>query len=396
MKIQLKNIIEIITLSLLVLFAVSFRGNDMIFLTVLGIGAVISFAFQRKIVLNIELCLLILTFFSYYYIFLCRGSQYLQLYYAYRSFLAPIFAYLFGYAFTNSNHKKALKIFIAVAVGRMIHGLLNEYISFNALTANHRSVVDFWTGNEYVATLQATYFIFAIAIGAWLLIKPKLMHKAIGTGLLILSLISGLLISSRTAIVMVAVAVVYIIIFNQRKNAVKKSLILISLLAVIFVAYNYNLVGIRSFIEHSNLMQRMNERGGDFLSTTRAQLSMQVLRSLFDYPFGDMPFRYAHNLWLDVARQTGLIPFVLIILYAISTIYNLYRVNKQKVYLYDFYMLVNLLYLIMFMNFFTEPILEGAPTVFYIFCMINGAVHSLVKAPITYQSIDLNARREYK
>ena len=98
--------------------------------------------------------------------------------------------------------------------------------------------------------------------------------------------------------------------------------------------------------------------------------------NLFKYPLGwTDDIGYVHNMWLDIAKISGVIPFFLLLLLTIISLRDLLillkiRRNCVVIMLISFYLAV-------FMSCFVEPIYGG--TQLFIFTMIWGIERSLIK-----------------
>ena len=108
--------------------------------------------------------------------------------------------------------------------------------------------------------------------------------------------------------------------------------------------------------------------------------SRDILRMIPMYPMGNIPYgHYAHNLWVDIAKESGIIPFVLYILYSISALIDLIKyVKKNKSNSANVVFVVSI-FTAHILVFFTEPIMEGSPMTFSFFCFIIGGISAIVK-----------------
>ena len=106
-------------------------------------------------------------------------------------------------------------------------------------------------------------------------------------------------------------------------------------------------------------------------------------KQLFSHPTGWSHLNrynnpYAHNMWLDIARDAGLMPFIVLIIFTIYSIKDFICIYKQKV---DYYNCVLYsIYITLFISLFMEPIFQGIPLYAYVFFMMCGIIkQSLVK-----------------
>jgi hypothetical protein len=155
----------------------------------------------------------------------------------------------------------------------------------------------------------------------------------------------------------------------------------ISFLAVVLVALG-GLYGL-SRIELSDtlLFQRL-ERSG-MSSGGRLEAQSDVLTGIMENPLGgkrtilDSRIAFAHNLWADVAYETGIIPLVLIIAFNLQHLVPTVRVlaNPNSDLLWK--SIVAGLLGALFVAFCVEPVLEGMLQAVCVYCMICGMVQRM-------------------
>jgi hypothetical protein len=91
---------------------------------------------------------------------------------------------------------------------------------------------------------------------------------------------------------------------------------------------------------------------------------------------------YSHNLWLDVDRVAGIIPFIFIFWFTIlsvSLLIRALRIERENLYF-------NITLIVSFIGFmavfFVEPIMEGMYFLFLIFCLFIGILSGCVKMDV--------------
>lgn len=111
----------------------------------------------------------------------------------------------------------------------------------------------------------------------------------------------------------------------------------------------------------------------------RTDLWYLALNNIFKYPFGWLNIEgasYSHNLWFDIARVSGILPFTIFLIISIRTyrkLFNLLMVKKENV--------VSLflgLHICFFLTLFVEPVLEAIPLYFYLYMMLWGMQNRLL------------------
>jgi O-antigen ligase/polysaccharide polymerase Wzy-like membrane protein len=114
------------------------------------------------------------------------------------------------------------------------------------------------------------------------------------------------------------------------------------------------------FVSSSGLALRFEERG---LGTDRYEAWRRMLEGMFAHPFGgrgvSLPgLLYAHNLWLDVAYETGLVPLGLLVLFHLAHVGSLYRLLRRDVTLLALLLACSAASFLM--TFLVEPALQAS------------------------------------
>lgn len=198
-----------------------------------------------------------------------------------------------------------------------------------------------------------------------------------------ISLFSSIRIGSRTAFAIIFISLFMSIILNYKYYLAKeKFLILVFIIAIISVIL---FLGKNSLFD-LNLFEFYLDRidSDDFSASSaggRTQLWSYYSKSIFQYPFGNIPpdsnnygSEFAHNLWLDVAKKTGAVPFVILIFLFVNSFTLLYRTLKQLKYskfLVNLFLSINISFLSVF---FVEPVLEGMYFHFVFYILVFGII----------------------
>ena len=228
------------------------------------------------------------------------------------------------------------------------------------------------SGEEISATgiyshlmLLTTFITALFARVPW---KSKLVYVIFA----LLAFIASIRIQSRTSVVILIMVILLSLLVNLR-TIVRKHLVMviISLGALIFAA-NYALV---TYEEELGILERFHdddvETGG-----YRTELAMDVVNKLSEKPWGGLEHMpYAHNMWLDCARVSGLAPLLLLLLITVLYIRSLWRMYKFH-HIDDSgcngIIVIMGVALFVYMN--VEPILEGAPLLFAFFALFFGVL----------------------
>lgn len=303
---------------------------------------------------------------------------------SYILFVCPILAYYSGmmiYNLCKGDYKYITKCITAIAIGFFAHAMLN--LSFN-IGSSDRNIMDFWTKSSLAATLQATLVTMILSMFFYTIFCMKSIWKKIFLiSCMLLSLLYLSLIATRTPIVIWSVVTIVAVIFymilnNKLKKHLKILVIIGALIITMIYMYNNNTFGLKVIVEESNLFARLNE--SETLKSDESRLETQVLAidSILKNPLGTKDYigdlKYAHNMWLDLAKEVGIIPFILLIIYTINIIASVLKIIRNNNINKDYKILISSIYIGMLINFLVEPILQGIPFYFLMFVIINGLI----------------------
>lgn len=186
----------------------------------------------------------------------------------------------------------------------------------------------------------------------------------------VMSLVVVLHLVNRTGIVVLVAVTLVAMTHMLRKH---KGRMLVAMFAV-FLILGYCL---QSGLLNEDLFMAYAERneetdiasGGD-----RFWRWGEAIHHMFAYPLGWSTMRikdyYVHNLWLDVARVAGIIPFLCLMIATILSVKDVFKIYKAIPTILTTMLIV--IYLCFFISSMVEPVIEGFPLYFYLFCMVWG------------------------
>lgn len=364
--------------------------STLIFLTFLGFAGLenylILFAFVialfvgvTKYDVNRSVRILFIIFLLHVIIYCCNFSRPSMDWLA-KNFLNPVILYFLG-CWLTLRSKSSISPIKLLVYGFFLHGAANVLIyAINPSTMIERSMSNIW-GGQLTATLQNLLFIPMISLlfyGVYILKDRK--RKALIIAACLIAVYGSIVTASRTLLYLVLICFLINMIFMNNKNQHKKISIVASvlLLAVaMVVVYEVNLFGIRSWVESSNLCKRIAtgiSANDSLIDNKRWTINRKMLSELPSHPFGNIAVvHYAHNLFLDIAKYTGIIPAASLLLWSIA------EVVKQLSYTLgdssDEWDAIMFSMATGFMiAFFLEPVLDGLPIIFGAFCYLCGAM----------------------
>ena len=304
--------------------------------------------------------------------------------FSYIILLSPILSYYSGiiiYSLCENDEKYITKCIFAIAIGFFAHAMLNYITNIGSLD---RNIVDFWSQSPLAATLQGILVTMILSIFFYnIFCTNSIWQKILFTISTILSLAYLTLIGTRTPIIIfITITMIEFIFYMLLNKTIKKCIKIILMVGILVTAiiymYNHNLFELKNFVEESNLFVRLNKDATIESDKSRLETQWLAIISVIDNPFGTSndigDLSYAHNMWLDVAKDVGIIPFTILVAYTIYSIVSLLQIMKNANVSKEYKILLSSVYIGVLTNFLTEPILQGFPFYFFMFVLINAII----------------------
>lgn len=223
--------------------------------------------------------------------------------------------------------------------GFFLHGVLNllAYLKsdYYAQYAYQRVSVDFWRGDMVSVISTGFMFTFAVALSTSILFSHcGVRKKLIALAVLLMSTFEASFFAYRTMIFIVLILVAFNLLrwLHDSSVRISRKALLIGLAALFFVAIFaivfLNAFGIQDELLSLKIVRRLlyGDKSSRFKTWTSYLFSGDWLR----YPFGGQKSEFAyhgewvHNLWLDILNKVGLIPFVIAVIFTITSIRSAY------------------------------------------------------------------------
>lgn len=307
-----------------------------------------------------------------------------------RTFLFPLCFFL-GYNFLRKqadNKQREHAFFVVVfvlALGTWAHLGLNAITSVGSQS---RNTVDIWTQEVRAATGQAGLGIIMLGLTiAVLFSETRRWAKLAALVALGVIMWYNLVLAGRTLIVVAAITAAMALIYRFCANSKGKLKLLLTVLfvvALILILYANDSFGLRTAVEESNLYQRFTGKyAQDVSETGRTERKLAYLPYLFDYPFGGGKIHvlaggYAHDLYLDTYDEAGVFALLAVVVFVVQSVVVAFRMLRSQRFSFNTKMLVLCLFLCFHMEFIVEPILAGLDWLLAFYCMIYGAMTSMV------------------
>ena len=360
----------------------AFFENINVILLIIFCPLIIYIAWKKDKILVSKNSILIIGFAVSYYII----SMFYEIDVS-RVSIACVLSYYIGMMLVEISKNKEKSIITysySIAIGFFIHAMANYIINIGT---QDRNTIDIWTGVGRSATLQATMLTMLMGSSFYSLVDLKnKLHKLIITIFIILSLSYNLILGTRTLIIVSVVSFIVscitFIILNRRNIflVLKNGKTLLIVIIVIFLVFISNFMGIREKIENTKLLRRINKPySTEEADENRVQTLFLAFNSILEHPMGGNnerigELKYAHNMWLDVGKQAGIIPFVLLSVFTIISLWNVIKIFKNEKFSNEFKVFLAGIYSAVLLNMAVEPIMQGEPLFFIMFCMIIGMV----------------------
>lgn len=339
---KLRNYLDLISLLFIFLIFINFRDipNRYALLGAAGLY-LLYIILYKKIQLDFNGILVGITLFVYAGLRGFKTSDIIMY-----TALPLAFAFLGKSMMNAEREKKRSSYFILLPVtvfliGYSGHGVLNgiTYFVKGTLGEGIRYWADFWTGNIIPGTQHSIYLVSMLAMMFPAIVYFK-KYKVVCSSFLICGvffLYYAFTSLARTPIMIFGIVLVWeilLFIYLNRKNArlmryVKRALFagcIAGVIVVCLIMLNWD------SISHIRFVKNLSKDGG-ILNNVRFVAQRSILVNLFKYPKGGMPIeglKMAHNVWLDMALDTGILTFGMFTLYTVVSLVQLIRLLKSS------------------------------------------------------------------
>lgn len=284
--------------------------------------------------------------------------------------------YIIAKNYQNNNNIYLLLLLLALAEGILpiisvlndiyVHGFLEG--SRNIMLLNGLSIERNATGiNGYIIIIASFFGLLFFSAEE----KKVVFYKWLFISLSIVSIFCMLRIASRTGVFVILMSLIVVFRYNLKRKYLL--FYFFTLILLVFLASNFLSLSSPVF---SYLEMRTNEGNLDTMGS-RLPLWNYYFSHLLDYPFGNVPniftyTQYAHNLWLDVSRLTGIIPFILLLIFTFLALRIFFRFIKNSNIPSLFRNVILIWQVAIYSVFFVEPIIEGLFSLFIVYCFLVG------------------------
>lgn len=303
----------------------------------------------------------------------------------YHNGILPVVAFVIGWIIAEESPDELIRDgILALTAGFGVYAALNMFIN----SGNNRyKLIDFWTGSYRAATGSGILNTLMVStIPYTVKFEKRLPVKLFFIILLVLDIRYMFMLGTRTQFFILLLMTIFATIqFSYSRYGFTGVIKCIVVITVIIIAailvYNFNVLSVRDYILKTNLAARYVERASlEKSDSFRFHSFWRGLRDLFIYPLGRHRGQiYYHNMWLDVGRVSGIIPFATLLMYSVRNFKNVIVIwNGEKIIPALRYLLL-FAYMGVYANFFVEPIWEGGLNLFLAMCVIDGMTNAMTR-----------------
>ncbi|TDT44753.1 hypothetical protein CLV90_1831 [Maribacter spongiicola] len=309
-----------------------------------------------------------------------QGKQFIAIY-----AITPPFFYLTGKYLTKDKPSPQILFYLLFGTGVIfsLSALISVFLNYldGGFAQIERTIGMFWDNRPVSATGMGAFFTMNMCIPALLILskgKKSKIFNMTGVIIFIITLICTIRLGSRTQLGIFLIMTALSVFYMLPKQSFKQSFILFNIIGITIyyistkVSFNLNADWLTTFAG------RMENGSSDIASGGgRTERWVKSFEYLFTHPLGweVNEFGYSHNLWLDVLRLGGVLPFFILIIFTIKSFNKIKQVtslNPKNTYFNGQVLVYALSFLLLFM---VEPIMEGAFTSFVLFCLFMGIIN---------------------
>lgn len=355
----------------ILLFLISFdflgRGSR-IQLLLLGL-TLIDIVQKRKVVVNIKTALIYLYIISYAITALFKG--FLSLTFISTNLACPFIMNYWGkeiFNRTSFSENQLRKECYIVYSGFFLMGLIALLYSISRGLSSRMEVYSLWGGlrTHNTGIQQTAYFILPESLIVYhiIFVKNKIA-KLIGLLAGVASIINCLFFASRSGLYIAVIAnIAALLVLASQGTAKKRFGIVLGVIiaaTIISLMYINNSFGVADFWQNSNLYERIYVTQSGIDTQSRPEKWFMGLQELMKEPFGS-DYQYAHNFWIDVALQGGIVTGVILVTYSIISVKDVFYFSfrakdissKSKMFVFALYGGVILAFMV-------EPMMQSLP-----------------------------------
>lgn len=355
----------------------------------------VYFLMQKKIYIGLREILLFFTMLTYIWFSGRRNLTGISI------VLLPLLAqmtsqYLMNGGEGHTDRAKRIWMLLGVfVIGYTLHAILNAKVFLDmGPDYQGRHWLDFWTGVSTPATQHNIYFLPALAavFPAVLYIRKQKAVCIAALAAAVFSFWFSAISQSRTPLVIFAIVLVWgiflWIVFHRRDKKARKIMLIGAVVILAAVVAGALFVWLNFDTIQTTRIYTTLHRDGGILHNVRFEAQRNVIRQLFDYPWGGyqmdlVVLEMAHNVWLDIAKAGGLLPFTGLVIYTLLAIYDMVKLLKNANVSSALKYVISSLWAALMLYYMVEPALEATVQFIVPWMYMNGIAYSLNKSEVS-------------
>ena len=222
--------------------------------------------------------------------------------------------------------------------------------------------------------LGATYYGLHASLGLTMISMLFLkmhniyIHKIVSICCIAIAMLTTIHLVNRAALIITAVCLCATIWFVTKGRILKRIALLgVSIGAILIIVWGIQENVVVEIID-AYVTREDNAKFGIASGGGRIDTAINVVGKMFDSPFGVPNEMYAHNLWLDIIRVVGFLPFIPFVIASIINYKNLFR-GLQTCNIAPYILGLNVCTFSVCMM---EPVIEGSALYFYLVMLVWG------------------------
>lgn len=316
--------------------------------------------------------LLLFSFFYFLFAFLEDSSNLTELF---SYLLCPVTFYLLGQRISkeSTSEENLMNVFILITIAANIvlwTNSLSDSVQHGVINVGR--IIENDSQREISATLQGLLLSIGISGIAYVIVSGSFLkwRSLVMLCFSLLSLFCTIHLVSRTGIGIFVIAIIVAMLYMFRGGKAYVILSITTLYVIYLLLTHYGIINADVFEAYEARAFNQNTAGG------RTEIWISSLAELINNPLGwekiELGYSkgFCHNLWLDVARRTGWIPFIILLFITFKKLFELSKLalHSQKPFVGYFTALM----ICVLTTCFLEPVIEGVSIYFYFLCFLWG------------------------
>lgn len=388
------RLIDRVLMVLVALFAVGFMRQQSMLITAAFIILIMVDGFCLYIRGDTTFYLLVI--FAVVYVFFNGRSGIIVL-------GLPMAYYLGRRLILDDGDANFRNLYLLLAIFMALHVVLNffyEYLRFGSAVFTTGVHYDIWSQQTSTATgIMINATLLASLIYYLIFLEKRMVIRCVGVGIIVFLGIYNVMMGERSYFFLLAIAFVGGIVLNMLVSGMTTEAIKTIGKIMVFVLVVYIIIRflsrfygaeIESFFNGTYFYHRFfsENNSSDMFESDRWERKAKYFSLMFTYPLGGGNMREivggsSHELWLDVLDYGGIPSYMLIVIYSFSSIIRAIKAFRNKCLKPETRIMILIGFAAINAQFFVEPIIAGAPVLLMSYCMLDGAVKTMLEN--TYQ-----------